>query len=606
MKVRRFACDRCHGQKLRCPRSTDNDGPQKPCVRCQKAGASCIVSEMQQIGRPRKKARVTSPTKETRNDTPPPIGDSADCSTVSRLDKDCEIDAAPQSTTESGAHLAKSASIEQRLEGLPLPSSENPIDSSNNYPFTPSLDGSTPFLTFDNSMMDMPDVIDEQISSWFEGRAPQESDQPVDIFTVSASSPASHTPKDTIPSREKSFLSRDSESAAPAQDIYQAQVDTMIGEGLHKDSSKSTSYTDLSSSTINSRPLSPVTLDNASPQPPSERMYQIREIRKTKNGKRIGSSYQSDQQEPCGSMPDRYQFVEAPSSLDLGLGSAHKGAQAFLQIQFEIYACCAKFLCLNKLPNRHDSPDPPRNSQSETLGKFFSTAEKFISLVSEPQSAISVSSSPRTSASCPSTYSTETEAMAFGNPEYSTPRTPPWIVQPTSTFNAKPSRSTFDVPETDPAAFHLVLACHIRLMTAYEAIVDAIAAQSQDMGNGNMVAGSVASLSIGGFIVQCGSSLESLLHLQIILHQLDRLSDACYACLSRAQPPNPREDAFCFSPLRGLHERRRRAAPATMRDMAKRMVEEREMALRAKIKSLTHRTHHTLDMDSFYYADDAS
>ncbi|KFZ16838.1 hypothetical protein V502_04870 [Pseudogymnoascus sp. VKM F-4520 (FW-2644)] len=37
----RIACERCHAQKLRCPRDDSNHGP---CTRCQKAGAVCIFS----------------------------------------------------------------------------------------------------------------------------------------------------------------------------------------------------------------------------------------------------------------------------------------------------------------------------------------------------------------------------------------------------------------------------------------------------------------------------------------------------------------------------------------------------------------------------------
>lgn len=49
-QVKRFACDRCHDQKLRCTRPQEN----KPCVRCAKAGVVCNVSAAQRTGRPRK------------------------------------------------------------------------------------------------------------------------------------------------------------------------------------------------------------------------------------------------------------------------------------------------------------------------------------------------------------------------------------------------------------------------------------------------------------------------------------------------------------------------------------------------------------------------
>ncbi|KAK7419770.1 hypothetical protein QQX98_003142 [Neonectria punicea] len=56
-KPLRLACNRCHAQKLRCPRSSeaDRNGPDEPCSRCLKAGAQCIVSKRGKVGRPAKR-----------------------------------------------------------------------------------------------------------------------------------------------------------------------------------------------------------------------------------------------------------------------------------------------------------------------------------------------------------------------------------------------------------------------------------------------------------------------------------------------------------------------------------------------------------------------
>ncbi|KAH7006756.1 hypothetical protein EDB80DRAFT_644772 [Ilyonectria destructans] len=56
-KPLRLACNRCHAQKLRCPRSSESDrnGPDETCSRCLKAGAQCIVSKRGKVGRPAKR-----------------------------------------------------------------------------------------------------------------------------------------------------------------------------------------------------------------------------------------------------------------------------------------------------------------------------------------------------------------------------------------------------------------------------------------------------------------------------------------------------------------------------------------------------------------------
>ncbi|KAH7019593.1 hypothetical protein EDB80DRAFT_205116 [Ilyonectria destructans] len=62
-KPLRFACNRCHSMKLRCPRSSQLDkwGIDEPCSRCRKARAACIVRERGKLGRPARR-KATLPT----------------------------------------------------------------------------------------------------------------------------------------------------------------------------------------------------------------------------------------------------------------------------------------------------------------------------------------------------------------------------------------------------------------------------------------------------------------------------------------------------------------------------------------------------------------
>ena len=40
--AKRFACDRCHAQKLRCPRvAVSGNTQESSCMRCRKAGKPC-------------------------------------------------------------------------------------------------------------------------------------------------------------------------------------------------------------------------------------------------------------------------------------------------------------------------------------------------------------------------------------------------------------------------------------------------------------------------------------------------------------------------------------------------------------------------------------
>lgn len=604
MKLKRSACDRCHSQKLRCPRSTAKDGSQKPCIRCQRAGTNCTVSAMQKTGRPRKKVGMTSRTKALENDTPSPINDRADFSTFLQLDTHSKVDCARPPTTASDTHFFTSASGKEDLEGYPS-SREHPMNGSDSHQSTCSLNGYTCSLTFDDLLMDMPDVIDEQNFSWVAEGIPRQYQRIGGISTYSAETQNFKVRGNEKDLQEESLLLNDPKPEATAQGTHYTQTDRLTWEGMHEFSSKSTSCTDLSSSNINSRPLSPITFEYASPKESMESGCKSYEIHGNAKGERTASPYQLGQHESCSSIPDPNQYVETPPFTDLRLRSAHRSTQCLLQIQLEIYASSAKFMSWKAAPNLYESPDTVSDSQPESMGNFFSAVEKFISLISESQGIISGRSSPQISAPSPSASFADTKTTTFESTDYSSSFSPSRILQPTSAVNANSSRSPFDVSEPDFAAFHLVLACHTRLMAAYEAIVDAIAVQPRSMSNGNLGVSSIASLSIDGFMVQCGTSLESHLYLQIIVHQLERLSHTCYGYLSRAPSPNSREDLFCFNPLRGLHERRRKDAPATFIEMAKRMVEEREMALRAKIENLACGPHHASEVGSFHFPTDA-
>ncbi|PYH99807.1 hypothetical protein BO71DRAFT_405130 [Aspergillus ellipticus CBS 707.79] len=70
-KPLRYACDRCHAQKLRCLRAhvADELSQKEPCLRCQKAHTPCIISAANKVGRPpkssNKKSRASSASSKS-------------------------------------------------------------------------------------------------------------------------------------------------------------------------------------------------------------------------------------------------------------------------------------------------------------------------------------------------------------------------------------------------------------------------------------------------------------------------------------------------------------------------------------------------------------
>ncbi|KAL8828154.1 MAG: hypothetical protein Q9191_002760 [Dirinaria sp. TL-2023a] len=537
---------------------------------------------------------MTSPTKGFGNNTPPPLNDRADISKFLQTDPHSQVECTPPPTTASNTRLVTSASNKQRLEDF-LPSSEHLKDDSESHPPTSSLDNCTGSLTFDDPLMA------EENSSWVVEGIPQQYQRIGDIFAHCAETREWQARNKETNNQEESCFAIYPKPEVTAQDTRFRRTDLLAWERLHEFSSKSTSCTDLSSSTINSRPLSPIALNNVSPTRSRDSVYNTYEIHRNGSGGRTTSPYQFGQRDLSSSIPDRAQFVETPPLIDLRLNTAHKSTHCLLQTQFEIYSSSAEFMSLEATSNYYESPDTLSRSQSQSIGTFFSAVEKFISIISEPQIIISGNSSPQMFAQCPSASSLDTKTTMLESPEHFHSFPPTQLAQPTSTINAKILRSSSDLCEPDLGAFHLVLACHTRLMAAYEAIIDKIAFQYRSIDSRNVGVSPVAGLSGDGFMVRCDISLESHLHLQIIVHQLERLSEACYGYLTRTSSTSACEDVLYFNSSPGLHENCRRAAPAAFVEMAKSMVADRETTLREKIGILARGPQHALAVDPFHF-----
>ncbi|KAI4129409.1 MAG: hypothetical protein LQ338_002249 [Usnochroma carphineum] len=559
---------------------------------------------MQQTGRPRKKAKITARTMTTPTTTSPFPGDGADSSAVSQLDLDREAEAVPQSVTQSRAQSPKGVTLEQKYDELLSPSSEIHVEGSGSYPFTCALDDYTRFLIFDDPLMDMPDMVNKHNCQRTEERSARESAEAVNTMGAFSESRASQPLKDQMLYQDAVGLLKSFKSAVSVPDMRTAQSDLVGWEGLDKDLSKPTPLADTGSSETYSCFPSPFPLDHSLPQLSTTNVHQAYQIQESEGAKGPVSPHIADQEEFSEFMSNFTHSAASPPLVDPRPIGEHSDMQALLQIQFELDACSAKLVSWEATPDQYNSSDPIGAIQSRTLGNLFSIVEKFISLISQPHRNCSENLSPENTLRCHSPCTPEIQNAAFGSIEHFASRTPSRIVQHAPCLNCKSLQSGLGNRVPDPAALHLVLAFHIRLMAAYEAIVGAIAAQSRISGKAQKALGAIPSLSIGGFVVECGTSLESHLHIQIVLHQLGRLGDACDAYFSRTHPPNLREDAIYVDSLRGSHERRRRAAPTTLRDMAKDMVEEQERALRMKIRDLSCGPHHVFDVDSFYYAED--
>lgn len=128
-QVKRFACDRCHGQKLRCPRSSSGSEANEPCRRCQKAGVRCNISVTQKTGRPSKASKLQKSKESTPSIGSPASERLSDVGRSSSLLKDKR-----SSDVENEHEINKDQSHSLR---------------NGNQHFSPSPPSSDTFMTFD-------------------------------------------------------------------------------------------------------------------------------------------------------------------------------------------------------------------------------------------------------------------------------------------------------------------------------------------------------------------------------------------------------------------------------------------------------------------------
>ncbi|KAK3305942.1 uncharacterized protein B0T15DRAFT_214963 [Chaetomium strumarium] len=131
---KRFACDRCRDQKLRCPRADNN--VNEPCQRCKRAGALCVTGGTRPVGRPRSSSTSRPSTgqdhfrrRQRDSMAPSPSSPSPSISThQQRRPPTGAVEAAAILPWTNASSLAMSdytaMSMESLLE-LPIPESSN-------------------------------------------------------------------------------------------------------------------------------------------------------------------------------------------------------------------------------------------------------------------------------------------------------------------------------------------------------------------------------------------------------------------------------------------------------------------------------------------------
>ncbi|KUJ12535.1 uncharacterized protein LY89DRAFT_673497 [Mollisia scopiformis] len=540
-QAKRFACDRCHDQKLRCTRPQENE----PCVRCAKAGVVCNVSAAQRTGRPRKssgprhggseKGRKSPPTQYT-NEIVPDGG-------------------ASDNGSSKGSELVRAQSSESRQLSI-----------------SPSLRQTPDFSTHMAGWDTFASSSGSSISSL--SIAPPEYSQPISTEDYADL-------LDCI--TDQSYF--DSMDISEFPDCMQLDPTDFLQNSLADLDGIATYLPNMQAEPNPKKRKSnghgaPYYTNQMSLSPP---------ILDAQASARISSFQEMD-------MP-----IMTPgfNSSDIGtpdLGMIHQSEQGHVQtlakLQSEIDVCSERIM---QQARRMHTPSSSYTTESqklsEALGVLLSTAERFIELIScicrtfDTITTSTSTTSSRTASPSGSPWNSpftppaqmELQQSYFSNKMYTSNNTTPGSLDPNLlTGNRQLSTSTF----------YTMLKCHVRLLSAYDTTLDTMSSRLLELENLDAVQSLTSALSIGSFVVPYGAIIETLLHLQVISHQLDRLKTALHGNLLKIQPQRsgPIPNTRSLPARLGLCKQGQNRSPSvSMVDFKLEEIQERERALQTKL-----------------------
>ncbi|KAI6713204.1 hypothetical protein JHW43_004289 [Diplocarpon mali] len=509
--VKRFACDRCHDQKLRCTRPQDGE----PCVRCQRAGVFCNVSLAQRTGRPRKASnnRPQPGRKSTPGGSPP--------STIESGSEDGgeKQSAIPRRNSTDSLSAASSRSMPLPETSVPMSWDADAFASGASLEMAPSA---LPLQPYDQPLStdDYADLLDCITDQAYFDR--------MDLSDLSEGTRASSPSAKPEPNPKKRKCNAQHDVGVYA---HHASTSPALPEGL---SARISSFPDMDMPTGTpaiTTPASDVSVPDLPPvrRLPSESTHSqtLAKLQAEIDACSERITHQARRMSTASTC-----YTTESQKLPEALGVLLSAAERFIEL---ITCICQSFDSV--VPSRSPPPSPWYQQPMEQQGGYFGSSKM-----------------------CPSnsrsSSSTSLDPSLLGSPD---------------------SRAL------STSTFYTMLKCHVRLLSAYDATLDAMSSRLLELEHLDMQASPLTSaLSIGSFVVPFGAIIETLLHLQVISHQLERLKTAIHVNLRQLQPARPPPRPRSISSRLGLC-RQGRSPGVSMVDFKLDEIQERERALQTKL-----------------------
>ncbi|KAF8849210.1 hypothetical protein BDZ45DRAFT_753007 [Acephala macrosclerotiorum] len=527
--AKRFACDRCHDQKLRCTRPQENE----PCVRCAKAGVHCNVSAAQRTGRPRKSSapRPNSHSEKGRK-------------SPSAYQRETGTDGgASDNGSNKGLDLVRAQSSES-IRPTISPSQISP--SLRQTPdFASNLDGWDNFGSSSGSSISSMSI------------APPHYGQPISTEDYADL-------LDCI--TDQTYFDNVDISEFP--DCMKIDPTDLLNGSL-ADLDPLASYNGLPNVSSEPNPKKRKSMSNAVPYY-NNHISLSPPLLDAQTSSRISSFQEMD-------MPTITPSITTATSSegtapDLGMMTQNEQAhcQTLAKLQSEIDACSERIMHqARRMHTASSSYTTESQKLSEALGVLLSTAERFIDLISTICRTFDTITSSR--------------SVSPSSSPWASPFITPQMESQQGYFGGSLDPSMLTTGrQLSNSTFYTMLKCHVRLLSAYDTTLDTMSSRLLELENIDAVQSLTSALSIGSFVVPYGAIIETLLHLQVISHQLDRLKSALHGNLLKIQPQRPMSNTRSLPARLGLCKQGR-SPSVSMVDFKLEEIQERERALQTKL-----------------------
>ena len=595
-QVKRFACDRCHDQKLRCPRPVDGGSATVPCIRCQRAGTVCNISSPLKTGRPSKALKLQGRTEQHSSSISPPLSRTSSNNTNNDLmpanSGAIVPDYSPENETysfqESDSTFLNYASNVSPHHGSFQICGQDPAPSvveENSRHLNFGLGITNPMDMNSSGTTRGKDMCELRPCRYQDTRNQSSCANPADLGECSL---PQYYP--TTKSTSADLTSYPTHNAL-ALDPFLYNTDTGVNVDILQDCM---TKNDLNYDTQ----FSPyhILVDTVSAEEPckSEPVCQGPCCLRPDMVNRLGDQRSiwpsldcnaSHQDATSINIHHRSSESRSPSTLsdsDCGMATGQteevQWTQSLLQLQMEIYECSATIVLAGTTPEADVEACQKESGASRQL---FNATERFIRLISGVQIPSIFVSQPqqpvRVDTSVPGVTRTSPYSLKRG-------ACSPTLDGSYSDAILDASGTRSGAGSSNTAFFHLMMGCYTRLLTAYETVVERYGNQLCDT---SRPARRPSTASLSSTLATDNDPLvRSQMQLHGISHQLSKLNNAVRAALMSSQcQRQPERYSQRFSPG-SLHQARRSPSPTMLEESAIEVVEEQERVLQAKIEKL--------------------